>query len=88
MIPKRVSEDARIQANSIYHMNNPRAMGYLFTCRSDGSEVAEGMYCNSIEKADPGRWDGLYLFDDDVVYDITSPRTQAKLGIKAQDPLI
>lgn len=79
VISKAVKKDARAQAGSIYRMNAPRSIGYLFTCRSDGSEVAQGMFCDRWDEVDPKRWDGLLLFEDDTVYDLTDPASYKRL---------
>lgn len=79
MISKAVKNDARAQAGSIYRMNAPRAIGYLFTCDADGKEVAQGMYCDRWDEVDSSRWDGLLLFKDDVIYELTDPSSYKKL---------
>lgn len=81
MITERVKKDARTTVGSIYRMNAPHAIGYLFTCAADGSEVAQGMYADRRGEVDPERWDGFLQFSDNTIYDLSNPRSRSRLGL-------
>ena len=61
-IPESVKKDALAQCGSIYSMNAPYSIGYLFTIHSDRRQVGSGMYCHRVDEIDPDRWDGYYDF--------------------------
>lgn len=52
-------QDVKNTVGSIHSMNAPHAIGYVFNATSDGKNILEGMYINSLTEVtdNPGRWD-------------------------------
>jgi hypothetical protein len=56
-------KDIRQTVGSIYRMNAPHAIGYLFNATEGEHEIADGMYCDRLYEIDPNRWDYFLAFD-------------------------
>jgi hypothetical protein len=69
---------------SIYRMNAPYAIGYLYIPTRDGREVLEGMYCNRRTEIDPKRWSFFYRFEDKTFYNLDNERSYNTLMNKLQ----
>jgi len=55
-INKTLLQDVYNTVASIYRMNAPYAIGYLFTVTKNGKEIHTGMYCNFTDEIDADRW--------------------------------
>lgn len=60
MFSESLKKDVRNQAGSIYSLNAPHAIGYLFTVAHDGKEVYIGMFAHRWDEVDKERWDGFF----------------------------
>lgn len=61
---KALIKDVRQTVGSIYSMNAPHAIGYLFNPARSGDEIANGMYCDRIDEIDHKSWEFFVAFED------------------------
>lgn len=55
-----LKRDVLNTVGSIYALNSPNAIGYLFNENKSGDEIICGMYCNRVDEIDPARWGWFY----------------------------
>lgn len=71
-ISQSVINDAKAVCNSIYRMNAKTAIGYAFTKRSNGREVATGEFVFTGESITSNQFDGFINFADKTLTDLIS----------------
>ena len=78
MFKESLKKDVRNQAGSIYSLNAPYAIGYLFTVTKDGREVNTGMFANRTDEINPEQWDGFFSTQG-MFYDLSKNSGWRKL---------
>ena len=75
MFKESLKKDVINQAGSIYSMNAPHAIGYLFTIAKGGKEVHTGMFCHSVDEVNRDSWSGFYHIKKGLFYDLDSDKS-------------
>lgn len=57
-----LKKDVMEQVGSIYRMNAPHAIGYLFTVTTDGNKISHGMFAHSNDDINSEEWDYFFSF--------------------------
>ena len=53
---------------SMYSMNAPNAIGYLFNPNGNYKKIANGMYCDSKREIDIDSWTYFYNYQNKQIY--------------------
>lgn len=71
-----VLKDALGVCGSIYSLNAPNAVGYLFNSNKTGKQVSRGTFYHAgpydRDELDPAYWDGYINFKDKTMKDLIS----------------
>lgn len=61
-IKASLKKDVLAQIGSIYRLNSPYGIGYLFNSTEDGKKIDEGMFCDYEMEIDKNRWEYMYRY--------------------------
>ena len=68
-ISEKLKQDAKSVCSSIYRMNAPHAIGYVFNATRDRKEVSSGMFV-TMSEIDGDRWTYYLDFKTDKFFKI------------------
>jgi hypothetical protein len=71
-IKAKAAGDVWSVCKSLYRLNAPHRIGYLFNLAADEKSVWRGMFCDSEQEIDPERWDYFFNTTDQQVYRISA----------------
>jgi hypothetical protein len=65
-----IMADVHQVCGSLYRMNAPYTMGYLFNVIRNGRKIFDGMFCNRESEISSDRWTYFFNFKTKRVYKI------------------
>jgi hypothetical protein len=68
-LSRKLLRDIKNTVGSIYRLNAPHAIGYLFYTDKNGQSIYRGMYCNWLTEID-NCWEYFLKFEDNCIYKI------------------
>lgn len=70
-----LKNDVKTQVESLFSMNAPHAIGYLFTVTKDGRKIYTGMFCDSVDEINRYSWSGFYHIKKGLFYNLMSDKS-------------
>jgi hypothetical protein len=68
IVNETLLKDVANQIGSIYKMNAPNALGYLFSVSGSGKEIAHGMFCNRVSEISESSYDYFVDIPTQIFY--------------------
>jgi len=71
-VSKNLRKDILNQCGSIYSMNAPHAIGYIFTVNKDGQSINRGMFVSNRDEIN-NQWSVFFCYKNKKFYDLDTP---------------
>lgn len=73
LVSESLKQDVLNQCGSIYSMNAPNSIGYVFTVAKDGQSINSGMFVSNRTEINNSQWSMFFSYKTKTFYDLDAP---------------